>query len=431
MGRDRRRAATGRGSRWSRKLHTLERLEPRCVLNGSAPWVSPSAPTPVSQGYADIAPSAFVARPPSDFVGRLGELDQYANHGTVGSPFLNGRNDRSLTPTVDGSKSGSPSAYNSSSTVVDGVTTWISTKSPIVEFVGVTPRSLLTVLIDTQTGTVIYFDEHVGETSPNGGATKGSSSDYATTSSHLQLSDGNSTSTSVPDNSSHNTSRFGNDTTGSTQSASSTNYGLSATTAVSTPSVASAAQSQSSLDTATAGQAARSVALDSSAAGQFSSAALTLVRNAESLSGVEAGQSDLTFNVDVQSSGNTMPIGPRSVSNSGARSTGAQPLLHPLPLGGIVQLPDGKAALADMPLDMRRMEQALETVVSEVKLIGPEVARWLDGIHVTPLTVAIAAAAVASGSVYYLRRRSKRRAERPEEEASSSWLFARLQPTPE
>ena len=156
-----------------------------------------------------------------------------------------------------------------------------------------------------------------------------------------------------------------------------------------------------------------------------------VVRNSDPLTGVAVGEAVSTFNVDVHSSGSSTPIGPRSVSNSGARSTGAQPLLHPLPLGGILQLPDGKAALADMPLDMRRMEQALETVVSEVKLIGPEVARWLDGIRVTPLTVAIAAAAVASGSVYYLRRRSTRRADRPEDEASSSWLFARLQPTPE
>ena len=118
MGRDRRRAATGRGFRWSRKLHTLERLESRCVLNGSAPWISPSAPTPVSQGYADGAPSAFVAGPSRDFVTRLGELDKSSNYGTVGSPFLDGRNERSLTPNVDGSKSGSPSAYDSSVVMV-------------------------------------------------------------------------------------------------------------------------------------------------------------------------------------------------------------------------------------------------------------------------------------------------------------------------
>ena len=92
---------------------------------------------------------------------------------------------------------------------------------------------------------------------------------------------------------------------------------------------------------------------------------------------------------------------------------------------------EGKAALAALPLDLRRMEQALETVVSEVKSIGPEVARWFDGVHAVPVTIAIAAAAVAGGSIYYWRRRKTRRLDRPEDEASSSWLFARLQPTPE
>jgi hypothetical protein len=430
MGRDRRRAATGRGSRWSRKLHTLERLEPRCVLNGSAPWTAPSAPMPVSHGYADVAPSAFVAGPSSDFVGRLGELDQYPNHGTVGSPFWDGRNDRSLTPTVDGygSKSGSLSTYNSS--VVDGMTTSISDKRNIGEFVVVTPRSLLIGLYDTTTGTVIAA-EHFVESDPIGGQTKGPLSDNNAPASHSEMANVYDTTTTPTDNSSHNGSHSGNDPAGPAPGASSATNGLPSSTAVSTPSVASAAQSQSSLDTATAGQAARSVALDSSAAGQFSSAALAVVRNAESLSGVAAGRSALTFNVDVTSAGDQMPIGPRATTGPSARSTGALPLARVLPQGGNIQLPVGKAALADMPLDMRRMEQALETVVSEVKLIGPEVARWLDGIHATPLTVAIAAAAVASGSVYYLRRRSTRRADRPEDEASSSWLFARLQPTPE
>jgi hypothetical protein len=429
MGRDRRRAATGRGSRWSRKLHTLERLEPRCVLNGSAPWIAPSAPTPVK--HADVVASGFVSGPSSDLVSRLGELDQYANQGKVGSPFVDGRNEQSLTPTVDGSKSGSPSAYNSSSSLVDGMTTWSSNRSPIGEFVIATPRSLTIGFYDTTTGTVIAAAHYLAS-DPIGGQSKGPLSDNNALASHSEMVNIYDTTTTLTDNSSHNASHSGNDSAGPTQGASSANYGLSATTVVSTPSVASAVQSsQSSLDAASAGQAARSVALDSSAAGQFSSAALTVVRNAGPLSGVAAGQSVLTFNVDVTSAGDQMPIGPRAVTGPSARSTGVVPLARVLPQGGIVQLPDGRAALADMPLDMRRMEQALETVVSEVKLIGPEVARWLDGIHATPLTVAIAAAAVASGSVYYLRRRSTRRADRPEDEASSSWLFARLQPTPE
>ena len=275
------------------------------------------------------------------------------------------------------------------------------------------------------------IDEHHVETSPIGGQTKGSSSDYDATASHSEPANVYDSATTASDNSPHNAYHSVNEPAGTAQGASSATNGLPATTAVSTPSVASAAQSQSSLDAATAGQAARSVALDSSAAEQFSSAALTLVRNAESLSGVAASQSVLTFNVEVPLAGDQIPTGPRATTDPSARSAGVLPLVRALPLGGILQLPDGKAALADMPLDMSRMEQALETVVSEVKLIGPEVARWLDGIHVTPLTVAIAAAAVASGSVYYLRRRSVRRADRPEDEASSSWLFARLQPTPD
>jgi hypothetical protein len=423
MGRDRRRAATGRGSRRSRRLHTLERLEPRCVLNGSAPWIAPPGPPPVSQGHADVDSSAFVSGPSSDLVGRLAELDHYPQSGVPGSPPLDGRNVRSLSPTDEyGGENGSVAASNSS--VANSMTTWSPTRTTIVGFVIATQRSLWTGFYDAQTGTVIFV-EHLGESGPIGVPMKAPSSDYYAPPSPPELA-ASYPVPPTPENSPHYMHQPALDTAGAAQAVGS----LPSTTPASAPSVASAAQSQQPVEAGTAAQVARSTVLDS-AAGQMNSAALTVVRATEPLAGSVVGQAIPMPNVDVQSFWNHAPIGPRGVADLGGRSTATLPLVRAFPLGGVVQLPDGKAALANMPLDLRRMEQALETVVSEVKLIGPEVARWLDGIHVTPLTVAIAAAAVASGSVYYLRRRGTRRADGPEDEASSSWLFARLQPTPE
>ncbi|HTQ39325.1 MAG TPA: hypothetical protein VMJ32_09865 [Pirellulales bacterium] len=85
-----------------------------------------------------------------------------------------------------------------------------------------------------------------------------------------------------------------------------------------------------------------------------------------------------------------------------------------------------KASLAGIPLDMRGIERALHTVMSEMESLGTEVSHWLDDMHLVPMIAAVSAAALGAGATYYLRRRGEEEAGRRDEEASSSWLFARL-----
>jgi len=88
----------------------------------------------------------------------------------------------------------------------------------------------------------------------------------------------------------------------------------------------------------------------------------------------------------------------------------------------------GLPRLAEMPLPS--VEQAIETVMADIKLIGTEVSQWLEGIHFTPMVLAVTAATAGAGAAAYLRRRSGREAGDRDDEASSSWLFARLQTIP-
>jgi hypothetical protein len=88
----------------------------------------------------------------------------------------------------------------------------------------------------------------------------------------------------------------------------------------------------------------------------------------------------------------------------------------------------GLPRLAEMPLPS--VQQAIETVMADIKLIGTEVSEWLEGIHFTPMVLAVTAATAGAGAAAYLRRRTGREARDRDEEASSSWLFARLQPIP-
>lgn len=88
----------------------------------------------------------------------------------------------------------------------------------------------------------------------------------------------------------------------------------------------------------------------------------------------------------------------------------------------------GLPRLAEMPLP--GVQLAIETVMADIKLIGTEVSGWLEGIHFTPMVLAVAAATAGAGAAAYLRRRGGREARDRDGEASSSWLFARLQPIP-
>jgi len=94
----------------------------------------------------------------------------------------------------------------------------------------------------------------------------------------------------------------------------------------------------------------------------------------------------------------------------------------------IADLVRGLPRLAEMPLPS--VQQAIETVMADIKLIGTEVSQWLEGIHFTPMVLAVTAATAGAGTAAYLRRRGGREARDRDDEASSSWLFARLQPIP-
>jgi len=88
----------------------------------------------------------------------------------------------------------------------------------------------------------------------------------------------------------------------------------------------------------------------------------------------------------------------------------------------------GVPGLAEMRLPS--VQEAIDTVMADIKLIGTDVSGWLEGIHFTPMVLAVTAATAGAGAAAYLRRRTGREARDRDEEASSSWLFARLQPIP-
>jgi hypothetical protein len=93
----------------------------------------------------------------------------------------------------------------------------------------------------------------------------------------------------------------------------------------------------------------------------------------------------------------------------------------------MANLPVDKASLAGMPLDIANIDQALRTVMSEMKSLGVEVTHWLDNMHLTPIVTTAVVAAFGGGAIYYWRRCNTEETNQPGEEASSSWLFARLQ----
>jgi hypothetical protein len=95
---------------------------------------------------------------------------------------------------------------------------------------------------------------------------------------------------------------------------------------------------------------------------------------------------------------------------------------------GVAFLPfNAAASLADIPLDVGRIEKTLTSTIAEIKRLSPDLAGWLTVGHLSPLTVAFAAAAISGGSAYYyLRRRKGREPNRLEDEESSNWLFSRL-----
>ena len=91
---------------------------------------------------------------------------------------------------------------------------------------------------------------------------------------------------------------------------------------------------------------------------------------------------------------------------------------------------EGKASLADVPFNLKGVEQALQTAVTDLERLGAKLTDWADENQVT--IVAVAASALAFGGVAksYLRRVASEAAEARDDETSSNWLFLRLQTTP-
>ncbi len=429
MGSDRRRVATGPEHRRSRRLCTLERLEPRCVLSASTVWPAPPI-LPVAHGRADIMASDLVAPTSSSDVVPLMKSDAglLTAHSHT-SPYLDVNNEGSLVPTdtfnlpkdhyqtiiiLTVSDPGEGAFWDGYFAGHGIDTTLILDQSDGVS-------------IDWSSKAPSDYDQSAppgnSQTLPPGYVEPSTSSQFGYPS--------NASSSGDSTRGSHNTgpdSSLPESTPSGPRAVANVSALSSEATPASAVSIASAAQSHESRDVGRVTQVGRSSVFDSSAAGQFNSAAVT----ATSATGDSSlGQTTSVLKADQQAAVNQALAGLRILSGAEAQGNAAQLAAHSLSTGEAVQLLEGKAALAALPLDLRRMEQALETVVSEVKSIGPEVARWFDGVHAVPVTIAIAAAAVAGGSIYYWRRRKTRRLDRPEDEASSSWLFARLQPTPE
>jgi hypothetical protein len=95
-----------------------------------------------------------------------------------------------------------------------------------------------------------------------------------------------------------------------------------------------------------------------------------------------------------------------------------------------INIPADRTSLADVPMNLRGVEQALKIALSRLSAVGAELHDWLDDAHFSPLIAAVAGAALGAGGAAYLRRRGTTPSDEHDEEASSSWLFARLQTLP-
>jgi hypothetical protein len=99
-------------------------------------------------------------------------------------------------------------------------------------------------------------------------------------------------------------------------------------------------------------------------------------------------------------------------------------------IDGVADLIHTAPSLADIPLNLQNVQRALDTVLSDIAVLGGEVHRWLDNVRVTPVIAAVTAATAGAGAALYVRRRRDEQPGRCDREASSSWLFARLQAIP-
>ena len=100
------------------------------------------------------------------------------------------------------------------------------------------------------------------------------------------------------------------------------------------------------------------------------------------------------------------------------------------PANFVVNLIEGKASLADVPFNLKGVERALQTAVTDLERLSARVTNWAEENQVTIVAVTATAVAVGGLATFYLRRGASASAELRDDETSSNWLFLRLQTTP-
>jgi hypothetical protein len=93
-------------------------------------------------------------------------------------------------------------------------------------------------------------------------------------------------------------------------------------------------------------------------------------------------------------------------------------------------MPSDRTALANVPINLLAVEQALQSVMGRVAVLGAELNSWLDDPQLAPMFAAVAGATLGAGAACYLRRRNAVTTLERDEQVSSSWLFARMQHSP-
>ena len=325
MGSDRRRVATGPEHRRSRRLCTLERLEPRCVLSASTVWPAPPI-LPVAHGRADIMASDLVAPTSSSDVVPLMKSDAgLLTARSHTSPYLDANNEGSLVPTDtfslpkdhyqtiiiltvsdpgEGAFWGGYFAGHGIDTTLildqsDGVSIDWSSKAPSDYDQSAPPGY-------SQTAPPGY-----SQTLPPGYGEPSTSSQFGYPS--IASSSGDST------RGSHNTgpdSSLPESTPSGPRAVANVSALSSEATPASAVSIASAAQSHESRDVGRVTQVGRSSVFDSSAAGQFNWAAVTATSATVDSS---LGQTTSVLKADQQAAVNQALAGLRILSGAGAR----------------------------------------------------------------------------------------------------------------
>jgi hypothetical protein len=99
-------------------------------------------------------------------------------------------------------------------------------------------------------------------------------------------------------------------------------------------------------------------------------------------------------------------------------------------IDGVADLIHTAPSLAEIPLNLQNVQRALDTVLSDIAVLGGEFHRWLDNVRFAPVIAAVTAVTAGAGAAIYVRRRRDEERGPGDAEASSSWLFARLHAIP-